>query len=95
MHRPTLPIERKLEHFTSRAVAALLVGASCGVALFQIYFLRELLAAEVLLGLIFVPLLTIVAIMYTIGAISEWGVEKLAVKAHSSSRPAVRGRNPF
>ena len=95
MYRLISSMEKILRRVRCKTAATLLLSGSFVLVLFQFYFLRELLAAEVLLGLIFITLLTIVGIMYAIGLVSEWGAESLAVKMHSDSRPAFRGRNRF
>jgi hypothetical protein len=41
----------------------------------QFYFVRELLAAELLFGLGFVVLLVAAALSYLVGSAGEWGVE--------------------
>ena len=74
----------------SKAVGLVLIGSSVFI-LMQFYFLRELLAAEVLLGLILIPLFTLVGIFYTVGLISDLGLQAIAVKTHSLR--ALKGRS--
>jgi hypothetical protein len=66
----------------SNAAGLVLIGSSAFIML-QFYFLRELLAAEFLLGLILIPLFTFVGIFYTIWLISDLGLPAIGVKVHS------------
>jgi hypothetical protein len=66
----------------SNAAGLVLIGSSVFIML-QFYFLRELLAAEFLLGLILIPLFTFVGIFYTIWLISDLGLQAIGVKVHS------------
>jgi len=67
----------------SNTAALVLIGSSAFIML-QFYFLRELLAAEFLLGLlILIPLVTFVGIFYTIWLISDLGLQAIRVKVHS------------
>ena len=71
----------------------LAIGGLCILLVFQFYFLRELLAAEFLLGLMFFALLVILGIVYTIGTVGEWGLEAVTVKVHS--RPPLASKGPL
>jgi hypothetical protein len=70
----------------------LVLGGVFILLVFQFYFLRELLAAEFLLGLIFFVLLVVAGIVYTIGAVGEWGLEAVALRVHSW--PALASKRP-
>ena len=59
--------------------------------IFQIYFFRELLAAELLFGLAFAMLLALVGLFYLIGALGERGLNQADVAAHAIGRSARRG----
>jgi hypothetical protein len=71
-----------------RMVAIPLLGI--GLVL-QIYFLRELLAAELLFGLAFVVLLPLGGIFYLVGAIGERGLDWADVAVRAIGRSARRG----
>jgi hypothetical protein len=63
-----------------------------GIGLFlQIYFLRELLAAELLFGLAFAVLLSLGAIFYVVGAVGERGLDWADVALRAIGRSARRG----
>jgi hypothetical protein len=63
-----------------------------GIALLlQIYFLRELLAAELLFGLAFAVLLVLVGIFYVVGTIGERGLGGAEVVLRVILRSARRG----
>lgn len=64
-------------------VAAILVA--------QMYFVRELLAAELLFGLGFAVLLAFAALFYVIGAISERGLDWTEAGARVIADSARRG----
>ena len=85
------PIIRRAIHRVSdpRTATIIVIGVSVLLA-FQFYFLRELLAAESLLALIFIPMLSIVGAIYTIGLASERGLHAVAVRVHS--KPVSRRR---
>lgn len=59
--------------------------------LLQIYFLRELLAAELLFGLAFAVLLVFIGIFYLVGAIGERGLGGAEVALRVIGRSARRG----
>lgn len=73
----------------------LVLGGIFILPAFQFYFLRELLAAELLLGLVFIALLTVVGLAYAIGVASEWGLEAVTVKVHSLPSLASRHAHRF
>ena len=49
---------------------------------FEIYFLRELLAAELLFGLGFALLSSLMAMFYLIGVVCERSFDRIEVRAH-------------
>ena len=57
----------------------------------QLYFVRELIAAELLFGLLFAVLLLIVGIFYIVGTIGEWGLGVTEVGARVLVQSARRG----
>jgi len=57
----------------------------------QIYFVRELLAAELLFGLGFAVLLAFAGLFYVIGAISERGLDWTEAGARAVADSARRG----
>jgi hypothetical protein len=57
----------------------------------QIYFLRELVAAELLFGLGFAFVLVLAGIFYALGALGERGLTQAEVAARAISRSARRG----
>jgi hypothetical protein len=61
------------------------------VCVLQAYFVRELLAAELLFALGFAVLLTLGAIAYVIGAIGERGLDLAEVGVHVAADSARRG----
>jgi len=72
-----------------RRIAIPLLGI--GLVL-QIYFLRELLAAELLFGLGFVVLFSLGALFYLIGAVGERGLDWADVAMRAIGRSArLRG----
>jgi hypothetical protein len=73
----------KLRNRLLLALAVLLV--------LQLYFVRELLAAELLFGLLFAVLLFMVGIFYVVGAIGEWGIGASGVGARVLMQSARRG----
>lgn len=92
-------MERVLHHFktlvgvfrqNTRLRNRLLLGLAVLLVL-QLYFVRELLAAELLFGFLFAVLLAMVAVFYVIGAIGEWGIEVGGVGARVLMQSARRG----
>ncbi len=59
----------------------------------QIYFVRELLAAELLFGLVFVVFLVLAGIFYLVGAIGERGLDLTEAGARALAQSARRGYN--
>jgi len=57
----------------------------------QIYFLRELAAAELLFGLVFALMALLVGIFYVVGTIGERGLDGAEVAARMIGRSARRG----
>jgi hypothetical protein len=92
-------METVLSHFRTVVAALkrnsklrnrLLLGLAVLLVL-QLYFVRELLAAELLFGLLFAVLLAMVAVFYLVGAIGEWGIEVGGVGARVLMQSARRG----
>lgn len=54
----------------------LLIGAAM-FAVLQVYFVRELLAAELLFGLLFTSLIVLAGIFYVIGTVGQWGIDRV------------------
>jgi hypothetical protein len=57
----------------------------------QVYFFREMVAAELLFGLAFLVMLTLVGIFYLIGAIGERGLDGVEAAVRAIGRSARRG----
>ena len=82
------------------------VGGVVVFAVFQLYFVRELIAAELLFLMLFAVVFTLAATFYLLGSIGErgldWGETGVRVIAHSArkgyvfaeeaSRKALRNR---
>jgi hypothetical protein len=68
------------------AIPALGIGL-----ILQVYFFREMVAAELLFGLAFLVMLTLVGIFYLIGAIGERGLDGAEVAVRAIGRSARRG----
>jgi hypothetical protein len=85
----------------SKSLALLIVekakvrrGLLLGVAtlfVFQLYFVRELLAAEVLFGLGFAVLLALVAVAYLVGSLGERALDFAEVGVRVIGDSARRG----
>jgi hypothetical protein len=69
---------------------AAIPGLGIGLVL-QVYFFREMVAAELLFGLAFLVMLTLVGIFYAIGAIGERGLDAVEVAVRAIGRFARRG----
>lgn len=77
----------------SMAIVAGLTGSSV-LALIRFDFLRQLLAAELLVVvLVLVPLFILGGIIYAIGFASDLGLQAIVVKAQSL--PELRRRRPL
>lgn len=63
-----------------------LISALAVLLILQLYFVREMLAAEVLFGIGFAMLLVICGVFYLVGAIGEWVLDL----AEAGIRVAVR-----
>ncbi|MFZ3217431.1 MAG: hypothetical protein WA192_15335 [Candidatus Acidiferrales bacterium] len=59
--------------------------------LFQLYFVRELLAAELLFGMGFALLMLLGGIFYLVGAIGERGLDWMEVGVRVTANVARRG----
>ena len=60
----------------------MLTGAAGLLAILQVYFLQELLAAEILFALGFTVLLLIGGSLYLVAALGERGLELAEARAH-------------
>jgi hypothetical protein len=90
------PLLDSLRHFTSSIAKRPKVrkGAFALLAVFvvlQVYFVRELLAAELLFGLGFAVLLAMGAIFYLVGVIGERGFDLAEVGVRAIMQTARRG----
>jgi len=63
------------------------------IAIFQLYFVRELAAAELLFGLVFAFLLVLGGIAYLIGTIGERGLDLTESGIRVLAESARRGYN--
>jgi hypothetical protein len=66
----------------------------CGLAIFfvlQLYFVRELVAAELLFGILFVFLFSLAALCYAVGTIGVNGREWAEIGARAVASSARRG----
>jgi hypothetical protein len=103
MRRPLGEIRTLALSFFGRALVR--KGMMTVVAVFfvlQFYFVRELLAAELLFGLGFAVLLVAATLSYLIGSAGEWGLEFAEVGVRLIRDSARRGfsnldisRKPF
>ena len=59
--------------------------------IFQVYFVRELLAAELLFGLVFLVILALAGIFYLVGAIGERGLDVVEPGVRVIANSARRG----
>jgi hypothetical protein len=57
----------------------------------QLYFVRELIAAEVIFGLLFLGILALVGVSYVLGTIGERGLEWTEVGVRAIAGSARRG----
>lgn len=83
MNSYATPIRRVIRKGSDPKIATIIVTGVSALLAFQFYFLRELLAAEFLLALIFIPILTIVGGVYAIGLMGERGLRAVAVRVHA------------
>jgi hypothetical protein len=81
----------KLQSATRSKVARVLVPLLGVVIVLQVYFFRELLAAELLFGLVFAIVLVLFGLFYLIGALGERGLNQADVAARAFGRSARRG----
>ncbi len=61
------------------------------IAILQVYFVRELIAAELLFGMVFAAIFLFVAICYTLGGAWEYGVVWGEVGVRAVATTARRG----
>jgi hypothetical protein len=57
----------------------------------QLYFVRELIAAELIFGLLFLAILALVGVSYVLGTIGERGLEWAEVGVRAIAVSAKRG----
>lgn len=57
----------------------------------QLYFVRELIAAEVIFGLVFLAILAVVGVSYLLGTLGERGLEWAEVGVRAIAGSAKRG----
>jgi hypothetical protein len=69
-----------------RALSALVI-----LVVLQIYFVRELLAAELLFGLLFAALLLLGGVCYAVGVVGEYGLDWAEVGVRVLGKCARRG----
>ena len=72
--------------FQNKPVRKLLIPALVVLFILQLYFVREMLAAEVLFGMFFAVILLLCGIFYAVGALGERGLDL----AEAGIRVAVR-----
>lgn len=70
-----------------------MLSALAVLVVLQIYFVRELIAAELLFGLLFAVLLVVGGICYVVGVIGERGLDWAEVGVRVLARSARRGYN--
>lgn len=63
------------------------IWALAVIAILQVYFVRELIAAELLFGMLFAAIFLFVALCYTLGSAWEYGVAwgEMGVRAIATS----------
>ena len=92
MRRPLGEIRTLVHSFFGRALVRKVVMTVVAVFfVLQFYFVRELLAAELLLGLGFVLLLVAAALSYLVGSAGERGLEFAEVGVRLIRDSARRG----
>lgn len=77
----------------NRKVRDRVLSALAVLVVLQIYFVRELIAAELLFGLLFAVLLVVGGICYVVGVIGERGLDWAEVGVRVLARSARRGYN--
>lgn len=77
----------------NRKVRDRVLSALVILVVLQIYFVRELLAAELLFGLLFAVLLAVGGICYLVGVIGERGLDWAEAGVRVLARSARRGYN--
>src|SRR5579872_5390510 len=68
-----------------------LIAILAAFLVLQVYFVRELLAAELLFGLLFAVVLVIGGIVYALGTISERAIDAGEVGARAIAQSTRRG----
>jgi hypothetical protein len=59
----------------SQRIRKTIVSLAAAFLIFQLYFIRELLAAELLFGVVFAFWLLLVGVIYLVGTVGEHGLE--------------------
>jgi hypothetical protein len=72
-----------------------LVGVVAAFVILQLYFVRELLAAELLFGLLFASLLLLAGVCYLLGALGERGLDWTEAGVRVVAQSARRGYSAF
>jgi predicted membrane channel-forming protein YqfA (hemolysin III family) len=83
--------EFSLGLWQNRKVRDRVLSALVILVVLQIYFVRELLAAELLFGLLFAALLLLGGICYAVGALGEYGLDWAEVGVRVLAKYARRG----
>ena len=68
-----------------------LMAIAAAIIILQLYFVRELIAAELLFGLGFAVMLVLAGVLYVVGAIGERGFDLTEAGARVVARSALRG----
>lgn len=74
--------------FRQKAVRKWLFSSLAVLFILQLYFVREMLAAEVLFGMLFVVVLLLVGIFYAVGALGERGLDLAEAGIRVAARSA-------
>ena len=61
------------------------------IAILQVYFVRELIAAELIFGMLFAAIFLFVALCYTLGSAWEYGVAWSEIGVRAIATSARRG----
>jgi energy-coupling factor transporter transmembrane protein EcfT len=86
-HLATITRTAKIRKWYAAIVAVFII--------LQLYFVRELIAAELLFSLGFAVLLVLAGIFYVLGAIGERGLDLTEVGARTLAHSARRGYSKF
>jgi hypothetical protein len=89
-------LEKYFDTVTRTAKVRICYAAIVAVfIILQLYFVRELIAAELLFGLGFAVLLLLAGIFYVVGAIGERGLDLTEVGIRAIAHSARRGYSKF